>query len=92
MPHFGWARTHKIGVSDIIIFMHSIQSSMCRTDTHIVFKTKDHNTFYVEPETQIMVGGHFEHLHEYTMTHSVLYLDNFCNLHHYMCFILFHCT
>ena len=39
------AGTHKIEVSDIIIFMHSIEPSMHKTDTHKkVFKKIDHNT------------------------------------------------
>ena len=37
--------THKIEVSDIIIFMYSIQPSMHKTDTHNLFKKKiDQNT------------------------------------------------
>ena len=38
--------THKIEVSDIIIFMYSIQPSMHKTDTHnLFFKKNDQNTF-----------------------------------------------
>ena len=40
------AGTHKIEVSDIIIFMYSIQPSMHKTDTHnLFFKKNDQNTF-----------------------------------------------
>ena len=47
--------THKIEVSDVIIFMRSIQPSIHKTDTpNCFFQQNDHKTFYSEPKVQIM--------------------------------------
>ena len=49
------AGTHKIEVSNIILFMHSIQPYMHKTDTHnCFFKKIDQDPFKVEPEVEIM--------------------------------------
>ena len=63
--------THKIEVSDIIIFMYSIQQSMHKTDTHNLFfkkKWPEHflswagswnHGILVGSDGGLIVGGHF---------------------------------
>ena len=49
----GRAGTHKIEMSEIVIFMHYIHSSMHKTDVQKkVFKKIDHNTVYMDPKVQ----------------------------------------
>ena len=92
--------TDEIEASEIIIFMHSIYSSMNKTDAHIVF-FKDHTPVYMAAKVQncrinlgrdvsTLVGGPFQHPYEYIKTHSELCCH--CILHRYVYFGLVHCT
>ena len=64
------AGTHKIEMSDIIIFMHSIQPSIHKTSTHICFQKHWPQHFLLGAESSnsgiilgsdggLILGGHF---------------------------------